>query len=68
MLQYDNNAFAFFALSLISIYLIPSWKYIISSSRRALFATDKQIGALERTSAEKKKSDSLKKSQEELLH
>lgn len=63
MLQYDNNAFAFFALSLISIYLIPSWKYIISSSRRALFATDKQIGALERTSAEKKKSNSLKKSQ-----
>lgn len=61
MLQYDNSAFYFFALSFITIYLVPSWIHILSRVKSALFAKDETIGAISRTSAEKKKAEELKK-------
>lgn len=61
MLQYDNSAFYFFALSFITIYLVPSWIYIGKSFKKVLFADDASIGAVSRTSAEKSKAATLKK-------
>jgi len=61
MLQYDNSAFYFFALSFLTIYLVPSWISILSSFYSALFVNDEAIGAVSRTSAEKKKAENLKK-------
>eukprot|EP00523_Entomoneis_sp_CCMP467_P004026 CAMPEP_0168748074 /NCGR_PEP_ID=MMETSP0724-20121128/15988_1 /TAXON_ID=265536 /ORGANISM="Amphiprora sp., Strain CCMP467" /LENGTH=643 /DNA_ID=CAMNT_0008795891 /DNA_START=209 /DNA_END=2140 /DNA_ORIENTATION=+ len=60
MLQYDNSAFYFFAMSILSFYLIPSWYYILSSVYSAFTAKDAAIGAVARTSAEKKKAEKLK--------
>lgn len=62
MLQYDDSAFYFVALSFITIYIVPSWYKIIKQVRVALFSTDEDIGAISRTSAEKKKASDLKKS------
>eukprot|EP00544_Gedaniella_sp_CCMP2646_P006368 CAMPEP_0202483462 /NCGR_PEP_ID=MMETSP1361-20130828/2702_1 /ASSEMBLY_ACC=CAM_ASM_000849 /TAXON_ID=210615 /ORGANISM="Staurosira complex sp., Strain CCMP2646" /LENGTH=637 /DNA_ID=CAMNT_0049111739 /DNA_START=101 /DNA_END=2014 /DNA_ORIENTATION=- len=62
MLQYDNSAFYFFALSTISFYLIPSWYSILSRVYRAFIGlSDDDVGAVSRTSAEKAKAESLKK-------
>lgn len=62
MLQYDTSAFHFFLLSLLSFYLIPSWYSIIARLHRAFVGTkDKDIGAVARTSDEKKKVAELKK-------
>lgn len=61
MLQYDNSAFYFFALSFITIYLVPSWIYIFNRCKKVLSADDAAIGAVSRTSAEKKKAAALKK-------
>mmetsp|Transcript_21949 Transcript_21949/g.62524 ORF Transcript_21949/g.62524 Transcript_21949/m.62524 type:complete len:199 (-) Transcript_21949:1402-1998(-) len=61
MLQYDNSAFYFFALSFITLYLVPSWISIIGRLYDALFITDEKLGAITRTSAEKAKADKLKR-------
>jgi len=61
MLQYDDSAFYFVALSFITIYIVPSWYTIVKKFRVALFSTDEDIGAVSRTSAEKKKAANLKK-------
>lgn len=61
MLQYDNNAFNFFALATISLYLIPSWHFIVRKLLRAFNTSDSEIGATVRTSAEEKKAEELKK-------
>jgi len=61
MLQYDNSAFYFFALSFITIYLVPSWISILSRVNSVVFAKDENIGAISRTSAEKAKAEELKK-------
>jgi len=61
MLQYDDSAFYFVALSFITIYLVPSWYSIIKKVNAALFASDEDIGAVSRTSAEKEKAADLKK-------
>ncbi|GKY98046.1 hypothetical protein MPSEU_000763000 [Mayamaea pseudoterrestris] len=61
MLQYDNSAFYFFLLSMLSFYLIPSWYGILSRVYRILSASDKEIGAVTRTTAEQKKAEQLKK-------
>mmetsp|Transcript_17525 Transcript_17525/g.37879 ORF Transcript_17525/g.37879 Transcript_17525/m.37879 type:complete len:642 (-) Transcript_17525:99-2024(-) len=61
MLQYDDSAFYFVALSFITIYLVPSWYTIINKVNAALFTSDEDIGAVSRTSAEKKKAADLKK-------
>jgi len=62
MLQYDNKAFAFFALSTISFYILPSWYRIITTFYRAFGGlSDKDVGAVVRTSAESRKAATLKK-------
>lgn len=61
MLQYDDSAFYFVALSFITLYIVPSWYTIISKVKVALFSTDEEIGAISRTSAEKAKAADLKK-------
>lgn len=61
MLQYDNSAFYFFCLSFITLYLVPSWIHIISRVRTVVCVKDEDIGAVSRTSAEKKKAEALKK-------
>jgi len=61
MLQYDNSAFYFFALSFITIYLVPSWIFILNRFKKAIYSDDAAIGAVSRTSAEKKKAENLKK-------
>eukprot|EP00522_Entomoneis_paludosa_P013725 CAMPEP_0172443100 /NCGR_PEP_ID=MMETSP1065-20121228/3404_1 /TAXON_ID=265537 /ORGANISM="Amphiprora paludosa, Strain CCMP125" /LENGTH=641 /DNA_ID=CAMNT_0013193201 /DNA_START=200 /DNA_END=2125 /DNA_ORIENTATION=+ len=60
MLQYDNSAFYFFAMSILSFYLLPSWYYILSKVYNALTVKDASIGAVARTSAEKAKAENLK--------
>jgi len=62
MLQYDNSAFQYFALSFITLYLVPSW-YIILSKVYSVFIglSDSDVGAVVRTSAEKQKALELKK-------
>jgi len=63
MLQYDNSAFYFVALSFITLYLVPSWYYIITRVYRAFFGlSDKDVGAVARTAAENKKAKDLQKS------
>jgi len=63
MLQYDNSAFNFFALSTMSFYLVPSWYAILSRVYGAFIGlTDAKVGAVARTTAEKKKAQQLKKS------
>mmetsp|Transcript_8030 Transcript_8030/g.17132 ORF Transcript_8030/g.17132 Transcript_8030/m.17132 type:complete len:642 (+) Transcript_8030:207-2132(+) len=61
MLQYDDSAFYFFALSSIIFYIVPSWYTIVTKVSKALFSSDEAIGAVSRTSAEKKKAVELKK-------
>jgi len=61
MLQYDNSAFYFFALSFITLYLIPSWFIILNKVRNVVFVNDEAIGAVSRTGAEKKKAETIKK-------
>jgi len=61
MLQYDDQGFHFFLLSSISFYLLPSWYYIISSVISAVKVKDEAIGAVTRTSEEKKKTAEIKK-------
>mmetsp|Transcript_32111 Transcript_32111/g.53062 ORF Transcript_32111/g.53062 Transcript_32111/m.53062 type:complete len:641 (+) Transcript_32111:103-2025(+) len=61
MLQYDNSAFYFFALSTISFYLVPSWYSILSRVYKAFGGlSDGDIGAVARTGAEKSKADKIK--------
>jgi len=63
MLQYDNQAWNFFALSCISLYIIPSWCGILLRFHKAFLGTkDADIGAVARTSDEKIKASELKKS------
>jgi translocation protein SEC63 len=62
MLQYDNQAWNFFALAWLFIYLVPSWISIVKKSYKATFGTkDSEIGAVARTSDEKKKAAELKR-------
>lgn len=61
MLQYDDSAAAFVALSFVTIYIVPSWYNIIKKFKVALFSSDEEIGAISRTTAEKEKAAKLKK-------
>lgn len=61
MLEYDNSAFYYFALSMLSFYVVPSWLVIIGRVRKAFFVNDKEIGAISRTSVEKVKAEKIKK-------
>lgn len=48
-------------MSFITLYLVPSWIHIISRVRTVVCVKDEDIGAVSRTSAEKKKAEALKK-------
>jgi len=61
MLQYDDSAFYFFMLSILSFYLIPSWYSILTRIGSAFRVNDEQIGAVTRTTAEQHKAEDLKK-------
>jgi len=61
-LQYDDAAWAYFALAFLSLYLLPSLYYILTS----LFAaykpkSDQLTGAVERTEGEKRKAKGIRK-------
>lgn len=62
MLQYDNQAWNFFALAWLSLYLLPSWWSIKNKVVKAIFGTKDAEISVARTLDEKKKSDALKKS------
>lgn len=62
MLQYDNQAWNFFALAWLTLYLAPSWYSIITKLYNAFLGTkDVEIGAVARTKDEEKKAALLKK-------
>jgi len=62
MLQYDTQAWNFFALTCSSFYLLPSWMFILSGLYKAFIGTkDADVGAIARTSVERKKAAALKK-------
>jgi len=61
MLQYDNSAFHYFAISTLVFYLVPSWYSIITRVYTCFSLSDVEIGAEIRTQSEKKKALNLKK-------
>mmetsp|Transcript_38111 Transcript_38111/g.83693 ORF Transcript_38111/g.83693 Transcript_38111/m.83693 type:complete len:649 (-) Transcript_38111:185-2131(-) len=62
MLQYDDNGFYFFALSGLSLFLVPSWYTVLGKVYGALTVRDDAIGAVARTSDEQVKAAKLKQS------
>lgn len=60
MLEYDNSAFYYFALTLLVIYIIPGTWYALSECFLAFFGSG-EVGAKARTAAEKQKAELLKK-------
>jgi len=61
MLQYDNQAWNFFALAWLSLYLLPSWWSIKNKVVKAIFGTKDAEISVARTLDEKKKSDLSKR-------
>jgi len=62
MLQYDNQAWNFFLLTWLSLYIFPSWWIIKGKLSNALIGRkDSEIGAIARTSVEQKKANELKR-------
>lgn len=60
MLEYDNSAFYYFALTLLVIYILPGTYYAISEFIAAFFGSG-EVGAKARTKLEKDKANELKK-------
>jgi translocation protein SEC63 len=60
MLEYDNSAFYYFAITLLCFYLIPGTWYFVSECKQAFFAAPTPETSA-RTSLEKKKTDEFKK-------
>ena len=62
MLVYDNSAFYFFSISVLTFYLVPSYYYILSSYYDVALKRrkDEDLGAVVRTSAEKEKASKIK--------
>jgi len=60
MLQYDNQAWNFFALAWLSLYLFPSW-WIIRGKLHKTFIGTKDSDIVARTSVEKKKAIEMKR-------
>jgi translocation protein SEC63 len=59
MLEYDNSAFYYFALTLLTIYIIPGTWYAISEFFQAFFGSG-EVGAKARTKEEEEKAKTLK--------
>uniref|UniRef100_A0A7S1G1I9 J domain-containing protein n=1 Tax=Corethron hystrix TaxID=216773 RepID=A0A7S1G1I9_9STRA len=63
MLEYDNSAFYYFALSTLSFYLFPSYYVITKAFYRAIVGVSAEsVGAVARTSTEKKKAEDITRS------
>lgn len=60
MLEYDNNAFYYFALTCLVIYILPATWYALSEIAYALFGSGED-GSKARTSAEKAKAAKIRK-------
>jgi translocation protein SEC63 len=61
MLEYDNSAFYYFSLTLISIYLIPGYYYLIKELYIALLSPPSSAdGTQARTSIEKDKASKIR--------
>lgn len=60
MLEYDNSAFYYFALTLLVFYIIPGTWYALSEFLLAFLGSG-EVGAKARTKAEKDKAARLKK-------
>lgn len=60
MLDYDNNAFYYFSITLLSIYLLPGCWYALSETFQAFFSTGGD-STKARTETEKVKTQKLKK-------
>lgn len=60
MLEYDNSAFYYFAITLLALYAIPASWYAIAELFRAFFIS-KVIQAQARTKEEREKADLLRK-------
>ena len=59
-LEYDNNAFYYFAITAMSIYLLPGTYFALAEVYRA-FISSGESGIKARTGAEKEKADKLKR-------
>ena len=59
MLDYDNSAFYYFAITLLSLYLIPGFWYALSEVYKAFIASG-EAGTKPRTDLEKEKAAKLK--------
>ena len=57
-LEYDNNAFYYFAITAMSIYLLPGTWFALVEIYRA-FLSSGENGTKSRTGAEKEKADKL---------
>jgi translocation protein SEC63 len=60
MLDYDNSAFYYFSITLLSFYLIPGGWYLLSELKEAFFPSASK-DLLSRTSHEKEKAEVIKK-------
>lgn len=60
MLEYDNSAFYYFALTLLAIYIIPGTWYAVSEFVMA-FVSSGEVGAKARTKSETEKAAMLKR-------
>lgn len=60
MLEYDNSAFYYFALTLLVIYIIPGTWYAVAEFLRAFLGSG-DVGTKARTAQEKEKAARLKK-------
>lgn len=60
MLEYDNSAFYYFALTLLVIYIIPGTWFAVSEFFRAYLGSG-DVGTTARSSLEKQKAEELKK-------
>lgn len=60
MLEYDNSAFYYFAITLLAIYALPATWHAVAELFRAFFSSG-EINAQARTKEEREKADLLRK-------
>lgn len=61
MLEYDNSAFYYFAITLLGIYILPSTYYVVVELLQAFVLGGDDVGAKARTKQEQAKAKELKK-------
>ena len=59
MLEYDNSAFYYFAITLLAIYLLPGTWYAVSELISAVLGSG-DVGTKPRTKSEREKAEQLK--------